>query len=187
MPKSKKLVYVPGEILDEVMKICRKRGESISKFIEDALKHAVKVEDLGYSLEKAFETLEVIKAQKVLGGVFVPQEVLNFMVGSAYKVGKGELHAKWYESGKLYGKYLKEMFKNPVQALRNFLEATRWDLSGVEATLEGEMVKLRCISTVLTAEGTELLAKFVEGAVNGLGFHVQRVDYVRGIIVVEFK
>jgi hypothetical protein len=79
------------------------------------------------------------------------------------------------------------MFKNPVQALRNFLEATRWDLSGVEATLEGEMVKLRCVSTVLTAEGTELLAKFVEGAVNGLGFHVQRVDYVRGIIVVEFK
>jgi len=187
MPKSKKLVYVPGDVLDEIMKVSRKRGESISKFIEDALKQAVRVESFGYSMEKAAEILEVIRAQKVLGGVFVPQEVLNYMVEKAYEVEREGLHTKWFENGKLYGKYLKERFENPVQALRSFLEATRWDLGEVEATVEGGVVKLRCVSTVLSVEGTELLAKFIEGAVDGLGYQIQRVDCVRGIIVVEFK
>lgn len=185
--KSKKLVYVSEEVLDEVMEVSRRRGASVGKFIEDAIRHAVRLEGSGYSLDKATEVLEAIWAQKVLGGVFVPQEAFNFMVEKTYSVEVERLKASWFECGRLYGKYLKERFKNPVGTFKSFLEATRWDLGEVEAVKEDDTVKLRCVSTVLGMEGTELLAKFVEGAVNGFGYEIKKVDCVKGIVIVEFK
>ncbi|MEM3798387.1 MAG: hypothetical protein QXY74_08170 [Candidatus Bathyarchaeia archaeon] len=185
--KSKRLVYVPEDILEEVLDIARRRGESISKFVEETLKMTVKTSRIGYSPEKAAETIEVIQAQKILGGAFVPQDVLSYLVENSYKAEKEQIQAKWYESGKLQGKYLKEKFQNPVQALKTLLEVTRWDLNEVEAKQEGNTVKLRCISTTLTAEATELLAKFIEGAINGLGYQTQKTDCLKGMIIIEFK
>jgi len=97
------------------------------------------------------------------------------------------LQAKWYESGKWHGKYLKERFGDPVQAFKNFLEVSRWDLSEVEVRQEGNTVKLRCVSTVLTTEGTELLAKFIEGAMHSIGYQTEKSDCVKGMIVLEFR
>lgn len=185
--KGKRFVYVPEELLEGVMKASRKRGESTSKFVEETLKQAVRADSLGYSPEKATEILEVIHAQKVLGGALVPQDVFNYMVENAYKAQKEQLLAKWYESGRLYGKYLKEKFENPIQALKSFLEATRWDLNEVEAKQEGNTVKLWCVSITLTAEATELLVKFIEGAINGLGYQTQKTDCMKGMIIMEFK
>jgi hypothetical protein len=185
--KSKRLIYVPEDILEDVLEISRKRGESISKFVEETLKLAVKTSQLGYSPEKTSETIEVMQAQKVLGGAFVPQDVLNYLIENAYKEQKEQLQAKWYESGKLYGKYLKEKFETPVKALKSFLETTRWDLNEVEARQEEKTVKLRCVSTTLTTEATELLAKFIEGAINGLGYQTQKTDCLKGMILIEFK
>jgi len=185
--KGKRLIYVPEDIIEEVLDIARKRGESISKFVEETLKTAVKTNHMGYNPKKTAETLEVMQAHKVLGGAFVPQEALNYMVENIYKAEKEQLQAKWYESGKLYGKYLKEKFQNPIQALKTFLETTRWDLNEVEAKQEENTAKLRCVSTALTTEATELLAKFIEGTINGLGYQTQKTDCLKGMIIIEFK
>lgn len=187
MSKGKRLVYVPEGVIEEVMEISRKRGESLSKFVEETLKMAVKTGRVGYSPEKATEVLEVMQAQRVLGGAFVPLDALNYMVENVYRSEKDQLQAKWYESGKLHGRYLKEKFENPVQALKSFLESTRWDLNEVDVRQDGDLVRLRCISTALTWEATEVLAKFIEGVISGLGCQAQRTDCLRGMIVAEFK
>jgi len=186
-PKGKKLVYVPEDLLEEVAKASRDRGETISKFVEEALRQAVRVNKAGYDPQQLAEYFEVMHAQKVLGGAFVPLEVLNYLTNKAYKEEKEQLSAKWYESGKWHGKYLKERFEDPTQAFKAFLEASRWDLNEVQIKKEGETVKVRCVSTVLTQEATELLAKFIEGAMHSLRYRTEKTDCVKGMILIELK
>jgi hypothetical protein len=186
-PKGKKLVYVPEDLLEEVAKASRGRGETISRFVEEALRQAVRVNKAGYNPQQLAEYFEVMQVQRVLGGAFVPLEVLNYLTNKACKEEKEQLGAKWYESGKWHGKYLKEKFEDPAQAFKAFLEASRWDLNEVEIKKEGETVKVRCVSTLLTAEATELLAKFIEGAMHSLGYQTQKTDCLKGMVVLEFK
>jgi chaperonin GroEL (HSP60 family) len=186
--KGKKLVYVSEDLLEEVAKISRDRGETISKFVEEALKQAVRVNKAGYHPQQLAEYFEVMQAQRVLGGAFIPLEVLNYLTNKACKNEKEQLSAKWYESGKWHGKYLKEKFEDPIQALKIFLEASRWDLNEVEIEKEEEgKVKVRCISTLLTEETTEFLAKFIEGAMHSIGYQTEKNDSMKGMIVFEFK
>ena len=186
-PKGKKLVYVPEELLEEVAKASRGRGETISRFVEEALRQAVRVNKAGYHPQQLAEYFEVMQAQRVLGGAFVPLEVLNYLTNKTCREEKEQLSAKWYESGKWHGKYLKEKFENPTQAFKAFLEASRWDLNEVEIKKEGEKVKVRCVSTLLTAEATELLAKFIEGAMHSIGYKTEKSEYVKGMIVLELS
>lgn len=185
--KGKRLVYVPADLLEVVTEASRRRGESVGKFVEEALRQAVRVNDMGYSPKQLAEFFEVMQAHRILGGAFVPLDVLNYLTSKACKDEREELQAKWYESGKWHGKYLKERFGDPVQAFKNFLEVSRWDLSEVEVKEDGNTVKLRCVSTVLTTEGTELLAKFIEGAMHSIGYQTEKSDCVKGMIVLEFR
>jgi len=185
--KRKRLVYVSGDILADVTEAARKNSESLSMFVEETLKQALNVNHLGYSREQATETLQVMHAHRILGGAFVPLDVLNYLTTKAYETEKEELQTKWYESGKWHGKYIKEKFEDPVQALKSFLEATRWDLSEVEVRQDESTVKLRCVSTVLTTEATELLSKFIEGAMHSLGYKTEKSDTLKGMMVLEFK
>jgi len=186
MSKSKKLVYVPEELFDKVKRISKGMGESAGTFVEKAVKLALKAVELNYSPEKAVELLDVIQAQRALGGAFVPQDALNLMIENSQKSQKEQLQTRWYEGGKAHGKYLKEKFEDPVQALKALIELAWWGLSRVEAEQEEETVRLRCVSAALTAEATELLAKFMEGAMHGIGYNTERADYTKGIIIMEF-
>lgn len=185
--KGKRLVYVPEDLIEDVLEVSRGRGETVAKFVEEAVRLAVKASTVGLSPEKAAEALEVLQAQKVLGGAFVPQDALNYMMENAYKTGRDELLKKWFEGGMLHGRYLKERFNDPVEALRCFLEATRWDLNEVDTVREGGAVRLRCVSTALSLESTELLCRFLEGVLKGLGCELQAVECLKGMVVLSFK
>jgi len=128
-----------------------------------------------------------MRAQRNLGGAFVPADVLAYLNSKACGAEKEELQTKWYESGKWHGKYINEKFKDPIQALKKFLAATRWDLSEVDVRQNQNMVKFRCISTLLTGEATELLAKFIEGAMHSIGYQTDKSDTLKGMMLLDFK
>jgi len=98
-----------------------------------------------------------------------------------------QLEKKWYESGEWHGKYLSEKFEDPIQAFKKFLEATRWDLSEVEVKQNEHTVKFRCISTLLTGKATDLLAKFIEGAMHSMGYPTAKCDTLKGMILLDFE
>ncbi|MEM2514601.1 MAG: hypothetical protein QXU81_09890 [Candidatus Bathyarchaeia archaeon] len=187
MKGGKKLVYVSEEVLEPIIEICRRDGITISRFIEDSLREAIRLRNLGYDLKRSADFLEVIRMHRVLGGAFVPQAVLDFMVGRVYSSDREGLLKQSFESGRLYGHYMRERFKNPIEVLKSFLEVSRWDLGEVEVSSDGDVWSLRCVSTVLSAEGTEMLAKFIEGVVKGLRCEILQMDFIKGIITVEFK
>lgn len=185
--KGKKLVYVSEGLIEGIAKISRNRGESVGKIVEDSLKQSVIVSEEGYDMKQVADFFNVMQAHRVLGGVFVPSSVLEYLIEAVYPNGKEELLAKWFESGRWNGKYLKEKFDDPVKAFACFLELSRWDLNEVEVKDLGDSVKIRCVSTVLTNEGTELLAKFIEGVMDGLGYKTEKVDCLKGMIILEAK
>jgi len=184
--KDKRLVYIPGDLVAEIKDISRRRGESLSLYVSDILKLGLKANSLGYGPKQAAEFLEVMRSQRNLGGIFVPTDVLEFLNTAACGTDIEDLKKKWYESGKWHGKYIVEKFKEPVQILRNFLEATRWDLSEVEVTTSENVVKFRCISTLLTGESTALLARFIEGAMHSMGYKTNKSDAIKGMILLDF-
>jgi hypothetical protein len=184
-PRGKKLVYVSEDIVDSISEITRKRGESITKFVEDILRQGVKVEALGYAPEDIGEMMEVIQVQRILGGTFVPLDVLNFVSSSEYSSPKERLEEKWHDSGKLYGRYIKERFDDPVKAFRAFLMVMRWDLNEIGLTQEGDSISLRCVSTSLSKEGTSLLFEFLKGALGGMGLRIIKSDCMKGMIIMD--
>lgn len=185
--KGKRLVYVPEDLLEEVIEAARREGEHLNRLVEQALRLAVKFSRHVGGVKKLADLLEAVQTHRILGGSIVPLDVLNYLTCKAYRDEKEQVQAKWYESGRLYGKYLKEKFENPVEAFRKLLEATKWELSNVDVKNEGGQVKIRCISTQLTTEGTETLAKFIEGAMNSLEYETTQKEYMKGMIVLEFK
>jgi len=187
--KGKRLVYVPAELLKGVAEASRRRGQSIGKFVEEVLREAVRVDEAGYSPKQIADFFRVLQAQRVLGGVFVPLDVLNYLTEKAYKdeMQTQQLQEIWYESGRWYGRYMKEKFDDPLQAFKIFLGASRWDLNEVELNKGEDTVKLRCVSTVLTREETDLLAEFIGGAIDSMGYKTEKTDHMRGMIVLELR
>ncbi|MEM3378803.1 MAG: hypothetical protein QXV09_05000 [Candidatus Bathyarchaeia archaeon] len=185
--RDKKLVYVPQYIIDEIIEVSRKRGESISKFVEDALLQALKVDKAGYDIKSLGALFEVLKASKVLGGVFFPLEVSSYLVQQAFVNELKDLHRMWLKTGEWYGKYLKEKFDDPIFALKLFLEMFRWDLNEVEIKKGTNGTAIICVSSMISLEETEMLALFIEGIVKGMGFTIRFKDVVKGLVVFEFS
>ena len=185
--KGKKLVYVSEALVEGLARVSKDKGESMTKLVEDALKQSVRVNEEGYDVKQVADFFNVMQAHRVLGGVFVPSDVLDFLVNSAYSDRREQLIAKWYESGRWHGKYLKEKFEDPVTAFGCFLELSRWDLNEVEVKELNGAIKVRCVSTVLNDEGTEILTKFIEGVMDGMGYKIEKADVLKGMIILQSK
>ena len=185
--KSKRLVYLSEDLIREAMEIAWREGKSLGVFVEEAVKVALLAKKLGYELKEVADLLEVTKANRILGGTFVPLNVFNYFIKVASRGKSVRFNEKWYESGRLHGRYLKEKFEDPVRVFKEFLKASRWDLNDIDVINGQDSIKLRCFSTVLTDEGTRALLKYVEGAFHGMGYETLRSDHMRGMIILEFK
>ncbi len=185
--RGKKLVYVSEDLLDKASKVSRAEGISLTKLVEGALLEAVKINELGYSSKQLADFLNVMQTQRVLGGLFVPSGVLEFMIDECSTNKANGLQSLWYEAGRWNGRYLKEKFENPIHAFHNFLELSRWDLNEVDIKNLGNEVKVRCVSTVMSLEGTSLLAKYIEGVINGLDYKTTTLDVMKGMIILQSK
>lgn len=185
--REKKLVYVSEEIVDAISEITKRRGESITKFVEDVLRQGVRVEGLGCAPESIGDIMEAVQVQRVLGGTFVPLDVLNFMSSPENTAMKDGLEAKWHENGKLYGRYIKERFSDPLDKFKKFLGAMRWDLNEIGYTQNEDAVSVRCVSTSLSNDGTRLLSEFLRGAMEAMGFRVLKVDCMKGMIIMNLQ
>lgn len=185
--RGKKLVYVSEDLLDAISAISKKKGESISKFVEDNLKEAVRVEQLGHDSGEMVGLLESLQVQRVLGGTFVPLDVLTQMCNRSFVQEKDLLMSLWFDSGKLYGKYIVERYDSPIAALMNLLKTMRWDLNEVAIREDKSVSKFRCVSTSLNESGTDLLSQFIEGAIVGMGFKVARKECLKGLIMIDFS
>ena len=184
--KGKRLIPIPETLLRGLMEASSKEGKPLNRYIEEALQQAIKVFETGQNLKGMVHYFEILQSQKASGAIFTPLTVFDFLTSKVYATDKEKLLDVWFESGKWYGKYLTEKFEDPVQALADLLQAARWDLNEVNVKEIDGKVKFRCTSTALTKEGTELLLKFIEGALDGMECEAVKSEFMKGLVLVEF-
>lgn len=184
--EEKRLVYVSKSLVDELVKLARKHSTSISKLVEDSVRYLVQVDQLELNLEEAVEILRAFKLLRVLGGIFIPQYLLE-RTGQQLAKPAEDKPKKWYEVGRAYGVYLKEMSPNPVRSLKAFLAVMRWDLSEVSISGNENTYKLCCTSLTMNEEDTAHFVEFIKGVLDGLNAEISKVECARGLIIVEFK
>ena len=183
--KGKKLVSVSEKILDTAAKVSREEGIPMGKLVENLLEQAVKVNKLRYRSDQMADFFDVLQTNRVLGGLFVPTSVLDCMLEKCSD--PEQLQGLWLDSGRWTGKYLKEKFADPLTAFKHFLELSRWDLNEMDIKVTGSSVKVQCVSTVMTLQSTNMLAKFIEGSMDGIGYKFVSIDCLKGMLIMDFK
>jgi len=184
--KGKRLIPIPEALLRGLMEASSTEGKPLNRYVEEALQQAVRVFEAGQNLKGMVHYFEILQSQKASGAIFTPLIVFDFLTSKVYATDKEKLLDVWFESGKWYGKYLVEKFEDPVQALADLLRAARWDLNEVDVKELDGKVKFRCTSTALTKAGTELLLKFIEGALDGMECETVKSEFMKGLVLVEF-
>jgi len=184
--KGKRLIPIPETLLRGLMEASSTEGKPLNRYVEEALQQAVRVFEAGQNLKGMIRYFEILQSQKASGAIFTPLIVFDFLTSKVYATDKEKLLDVWFESGKWYGKYLVEKFEDPVQALADLLRAARWDLNEVDIKELDGKVKFRCTSTALTKAGTELLLKFIEGALDGMECEAVKSEFMKGLVLVEF-
>ena len=184
--KGKRLIPIPESLLKGLMDASSKEGKTLNGYIVESLQQAVKVSETGQNLASMVHYFEILQSLKASGAVFTPLIVFDFMTNKVYTTDTDGLLDVWFESGKWYGKYITEKFEPPVQALADLLKAARWDLNEVDVNESNGNINLRCTSTSLTKEATELLLKFILGALEGMNYNLLNNEFMKGLILVEF-
>lgn len=185
--KDKKLILVPTSIVNELMLIANKQGKPFYGFVSETLENALKVYMDGHSLEEVVSFYELMKMFKSLGAKTISEDMFNDLVSKGYEADKSALQDKLFEFGRLCGKNLSSKSERPFGALESLLSGVGWDLNEVAVAEEHDQVRIRCVSSILSFEGTELLLRFIDGVVQELGYKTLKQDYVKGIISVQYE
>jgi predicted DNA-binding protein len=187
--KDKKLIAVPGDLLEKIYAVSAREGKTPFLYISEIFEQALRAHDMGKSLRQVIDAYIMIETVKNSGSTIISSESLYAIIRKIYGGSSDELRRKWFETGEWYGKYILAKFgelKNPEE-LRNLIEAYLWDMNEIHLVRIDDRAVLRCISPHQPLELTELSASFLEGVMSALGYKCVRRDVVKGVILMEFK
>ncbi|MHC1586757.1 MAG: hypothetical protein ACXQTV_04365 [Candidatus Hecatellaceae archaeon] len=183
---DKKFIAVRGDLLQKVIEISNRRGKTVYGFVNEIFEQAIKADELDTTLPEIIDKYVFTETLRKAGAVMVTLDLINYCVDKLMENHGESLLKKWYESGVWYGRYLSAKFDNPLEVLAKTLTMYFWEISEVRvASNDDGTASLKIIAPGQKQEHTELLAKFVEGAVNSLNYKVERREFWRGIIILE--
>lgn len=187
--KSRKLILVRNDLLEQAAKITAKEGRTLFSFTNEVFEQAIEAYKMQVTLDEALKFYKIINIGKNMGCLLVPYDVFKHMAKRLCTIERKELLAEWYESGLWSGNYLKMRFhdQNPLTVVQSFLKAGVWSLDEFSINAREEKIDVKCFSPNLTLECTEMLAKFLEGILNALGYTIKSNTRLRGIIMMELE
>jgi len=184
--KDKKLVLVPSYIVSSLMEIANKKGKPFYNFVAETLEQALSVYGGGGELEDVVSSYEFIEAYKSSGARVISDDLYNYLIDKSYEADEKVLQEKTYLFGRRCGRTLASRYTDPVGTLKAFLVAAGWNLNDIVVVREGEVVRIRCASPILSMENTLLLFKFIDGVMHELGHVTKKQDCSKGIVSLEY-
>lgn len=187
--KSRKLILVRNDLLEQVAKITAKEGRTFFSFTNEVFGQAIEAHNMRVTLSEALEFYKMMNIGKNLGYLFVPYDIFNHMAKELFAIEREKLLKKWYESGLWNGSYLSIKFhnQNPLEVVHSFMKASIWNLDEFSIDTSKEKIDVKCFSPNLSLECTEMLAKFLEGVFDSLGYTIESNTHLRGIITMELE
>jgi hypothetical protein len=184
----KKWITVRRDLLNATKRIVGREGKTLGGFVNEIFEQALRAHEMKTSLTKALDAYETIKSIRESGAFILPAELLNHLVTRLYPVEKENLLDKAYSSGQWYGEYLQTRFhgRDTVEVLHKMLSYAS-SFTEVSLSRKGTYVELRCVSTSQPPETTELLSRFIEGAMHSLGYETLKRTVSNGLILMSFS
>ncbi len=185
--RERKLIRAPGELVSKLNEAAHREGKTLYSYVSEVFEQAVRAYEMKRSLKEIIDGYEVLEVHREAGTVFTPRDVMEYLVGKVSNENDETLERLWYQTGRWYGIYLRERFDDSVEALVRLLREGRWDLNDVTLNRNKETLEFRCVSPFLSQERTLLTQKFMEGAMNSLGYKTQNHESFKGIIRIKFS
>ncbi|MBS7615211.1 hypothetical protein KEJ18_05725 [Candidatus Bathyarchaeota archaeon] len=178
---KRKMLAARLDLADKISEISSRKG-TLYDYVNEILEQAIRAEEIGLSLKTVLDDRWAVKAMKDAGFILVPEKIIYDLAEAAYKrVGKEKMSMLWHETGQWYGHYYGDLKK-----LEAAVKSCFWDVSEFRILEEKETVVLTCLSSKFSATYTELFSKFLEGALNALGFNLNKSEVSKGIINLRF-
>jgi hypothetical protein len=183
---DKKFIAVRGDLLHKVIEISNRRGKTVYGFVNEIFEQAIRADEMDLALPEIIEKYRFMESLRNAGSVMVTLDLLNYCVDKLLETRSEELLKIWHSSGVWYGKYLAAKFEDPLEALSKTLALYFWGISEIRISKGNNgNVTIKIIAPDRSQEHTELIAKFVEGAVNSLNYKISRLEFWRGIILMN--
>lgn len=187
---KRRFLTARSDLVDRVSTIAKDKHKTLYWVVNDALDQFLRAEGMGQSLAEIIDEYSILKKAKEIGSIIVMAEGLWYsMLESVFEGNKESLIKAWYNTGLWYGKYLSAEFlgQEPLKAIEKVLKVLLWGTSDLAIVRSGEQVMVRCIGQRFPLSYTMLLASFLEGVGNAIGYETVRKDISRGVILIAFR
>ena len=186
--KGRKLILVRNDLLEHAIEITAKEGRTLFSFTNEIFEQAVKAHEMSVKLRDVLEFYTMMNICKNIGYVVVPYDVLKNITKKLYAKERKNMLKEWRDSGLWTGNYFKVKFNdNPLEKVKNFLESIVWNIGEFSMSVNSNTVNVKCFSSNLDEEYTEMLAKFIEGIFAPFNYAVKKNKCLRGIIMMELE
>lgn len=182
-----KLIKVPKALAAQVKLVAGRLGSSVSDYATDALSQALRTDNMGTNLEKAVDTLQMVKVHTGAGFINIPRNSLTRIVSMLPDDSVMLLHEGSLEAGRWYAAYISSMLS--PDSLLTFLQSdliVSWNLDEVEIVEEDVLVHLRMTSFNMSRNVTELFVLYTRGVFDELGYSVKDEDVLPGLVSFTF-
>jgi hypothetical protein len=178
---KRKMLAARVDLANEISEIAAQKG-TLFDYVNEVLKQALRAEGLGLTLKEVLDDMWLIKTAKDAGFTVIPERIIyDLTENTLKKLGNQRTTGLWFETGQWYGKYYED--------LRRFESSVRkyfWDISEFKISVEDGHTILTCLSAKFSEAYTKLFSKFLEGALNALGYDLYESEVSKGIISLTF-
>ena len=185
--RKQKLIRAPSDLVSKLSQDASRQGKTLYSYVTEIFEQATRAYEMKRSLKEILDTFEIFEVPREAGTVYMPRDILDYLIQKTYGENGEELQRLWYQAGKWYGIYLKEKFEKPLKIFLRLLQEGKWDLNEVTMNQNKEKVEFRCVSAFISQEKTLLLQNFIEGAMHSLGYKTKEKNCFRGIIRLVFS
>lgn len=179
---KRKMLAAREDLADKISEIARRRG-TLYDFLNDTLEEAIRADSMGLSLKEAIDERGIVKAARDSGFTLVPERLWFDIVERGYqRLGLRWAKKLWYETGQWYGTYYGDLEK-----FKDAMAKIMWDISEFEISSRDGSILVRCISPKFSESFSELFERFLEGALNALGYKFVEGDVLKGVLNLKFR
>jgi len=184
----RKMLAADERIANRIVDMAKRRESTVYQTVNDILEQALRVEEMGLSLDEVVSERGMIEKARKMGLTFTMENLLYNVVELAYDNSKDKLSEMWREVGSWYGKF----FSNKANdGMEYFEEAmTLLTLGNPVFNIERgkkDIITVSCVGEGFTPGFTSVLSLFIEGVFETFGMKLDDKENSKGIIRLRFK
>ncbi len=183
---KRKMLAARADLADKVSKIAENRGFTVFSMVNDLLDLAIKVDEMGISLQEAVDSYELAKDVRDASFVLVFESLLYDTVQVAYeKAGEKTLEI-WHDAGSWAAqRYLARGILDPLAAYERDLKVFAWNVPDITLNRSENNVNVRILSPRFSESYTVLFSRYIEGFLEACGYKITFNEVGRGNIRLE--